>query len=68
MDSQEKALAEEQITTPQADQQPENVNEVAEVENAESSEVTETVERKQYDTKKDVLERVREIAHSDEAQ
>ena len=67
MDSQEKALAEEQITTPQADQQPENVNEVAEVENAESSEVTETVERKQYDTKKDVLERVREIAHSDEA-
>ena len=31
MDSQEKALAEEQITTPQADQQPENVNEVAEV-------------------------------------
>jgi len=67
MDSQEKALTEEQITTPQADQQPENVNEVAEVENAESSEVTETVERKQYDTKKDVLERVREIAHSDEA-
>ena len=67
MDSHEKALAEEQITTPQADQQPENVNEVAEVENAESSEVTETVERKQYDTKKDVLERVREIAHSDEA-
>ena len=67
MDSQEKALAEEQITTPQADQQPENVNEVAEVENAESSEVTETVERKLYDTKKDVLERVREIAHSDEA-
>ena len=56
MDSQENALVEEQ-----------NVNEAAVVENTESAEVTENVERKQYDTKKDVLERVREIAHSDEA-
>ena len=56
MDSQENALVEEQ-----------NVNEAAVVENTESAEVTEMVERKQYDTKKEVLERVREIAHSDEA-
>jgi len=56
MDSQENALVEEQ-----------NVNEAAVVENTESAEVTENVERKQYDTKKEVLERVREIAHSDEA-
>jgi DNA repair ATPase RecN len=51
MDSQENALVEEQ-----------NVNEAAVVENTESAEVTEMVERKQYDTKKEVLERVREIA------
>ena len=44
MDSQENALVEEQ-----------NVNEAAVVENTESAEVTENVERKQYDTKKDVL-------------
>ena len=56
MDSQENALVEEQ-----------NVNEAAVVENTESAEVTENVERKQYDTKKEVLDRVREIAHSDEA-
>ena len=56
MDSQENALVEEQ-----------NVNEVAVAENTEQTEVTEIVERKQYQTKLEVLERVQEIAHSDEA-
>ena len=55
MDSQENALVEEQ-----------NVNEVAVAENAEQTEVTEVAERKQYQTKQEVLERVQEIAHSDE--
>ena len=32
-----------------------------------SDQLAENVERKQYDTKKDVLERAREIAHNDEA-
>ncbi len=56
MDSQENALVEEQ-----------NVNEVTVAENAEQTEVTEVVERKQYQTKQEVLERIQEIAHSDEA-
>ena len=67
MDSQENALVEEQ-----------NVKETAVVENTENTEVAENamlqsdamsdnVERKQYDSKKEVLERVREIAHNDAA-
>ena len=67
MDSQENALVEEQ-----------NVNEAAVAETPAQMEVTENatphadsesenVERKQYQTKKEVLERVQEIAHSDEA-
>ena len=59
MDSQEKALVEEQVAEQNVEQ---NV-----VENIESAEATEAVERKQYDTKKEVLERVREIAHGEEA-
>ena len=55
MDSQEKApVTVEQIATPLSEQQSEN-----EVETAE--------ERKQYQNKKEVLERIREIAHGDEA-
>ena len=67
MDSHENALVEEQ-----------NVNEAAVAETPAQMEVTENatphadsesenVERKQYQTKKEVLERVQEIAHSDEA-
>ena len=67
MDSQENALVDEQ-----------NVNEAAVAETPAQMEVTENatphadlesenVERKQYQTKKEVLERVQEIAHSDEA-
>ena len=55
MDSQEKApVTVEQNATPLSEQQSEN-----EVETAE--------ERKQYQNKKEVLERIREIAHGDEA-
>ena len=62
MDSQE--------TTPVVEEQQEvqevvNPAPVAEAEEAVASE--ETVERKQYETKKEVLERVREIAHGEEA-
>ncbi|MBP3259685.1 MAG: DUF349 domain-containing protein [Prevotella sp.] len=83
MDSQEKALNEEQIATTHSDQESENVEqnvvetasqqpeEAAQptdaVQPAETEKAAETPERKQYQTKKDVLERVREIAHSDEA-
>ena len=55
MDSQEKApVTVEQNATPLSEHQSEN-----EVETAE--------ERKQYQNKKEVLERIREIAHGDEA-
>jgi len=83
MDSQEKALNEEQIATTHSDQESENVEQnVVEtaaqqpeeavlptdaVQPAETEKAAEAPERKQYQTKKDVLERVREIAHSDEA-
>ena len=83
MDSQEKALNEEQIATPHSDlgsenaeqnvvetasQQPEEAAQPTDaVQPAETEKAAETPERKQYQTKKDVLERVREIAHSDEA-
>ena len=83
MDSQEKALNEEQIATTHSDQESENVEQnVVEtaaqqpeeavlptdaVQPAETGKAAEAPERKQYQTKKDVLERVREIAHSDEA-
>ena len=76
MDSQEKALEQEQnveqnvteveATTPV--EQPEETQEAVVVsENSETSETSETSERKQYQTKKEVLERVREIAQSEEA-
>ena len=62
MDSQEKALIEEQ----NAEQNVvETAAEVSEGTTAEVSEET-TPEHKQYQSKKEVLERVREIAHSDE--
>ena len=83
MDSQEKALNEEQIATTHSDQESENVEQnVVEtaaqqpeeavlptdaVQPAETEKAAEAPERKQYQTKKDVLERVREIAHNDEA-
>ena len=92
MDSLEKTPIEEQIATPNSDQQPENVEQnavetpveqtVEDQETVEAQEVPETpevsetsenaeapveAERKQYQTKKEVLERVREIAHGDEA-
>ena len=66
MDSQEKALIEEQNVEQSAEQSAvETVENTAEETVVEAVEET-TVERKQYDNKKDVLERVREIAHSDE--
>ena len=62
MDSQEKAPIEEQ----NAEQNVvETAAEVSEETTAEVSEET-TPEHKQYQSKKEVLERVREIAHSDE--
>ena len=68
MDSQENVLLEEQTVEQEAAEvQPEETvtAEVETVAEAEPSE--EEPERKQYEDKKDVLERVREIAHSDEA-
>ena len=77
IDSQEKALGEEQVA-----EQNVETNVVENTENAESTEIAEeaqaaesvevaeeaeVIERKQYDSKKEVLERVREIAHSEEA-
>ena len=56
MDSQEKALMEEQHVEQNAVDIP-----------VESAEATETTTRKQYQTKKEVLERIREIAHSEES-
>ena len=75
MDSQEKTPIEEQTVEQIAVETPVEQNaEVAEVpETPEVSETSENVEapveaeRKQYQTKKEVLERVREIAHGDEA-
>ena len=79
MDSQEKALEQEQnveqnVTEVEATapvEQPEDTQEAVVVsensENSETSETSETSERKQYQTKKEVLERVREIAQSEEA-
>ena len=76
MDSQEKALEQEQnveqnVTEVEATapvEQPEETQEAVVVsENSENSENSETSERKQYQTKKEVLERVREIAQGEEA-
>ncbi len=77
MDSQEKAPVLEQITTPQPDQKSENeeqnVAETAAVETTEEGTLAtenlseEAVERKQYQTKREVLERAREIAHGEDA-
>ena len=73
MDSQEKALQEEQNVKENAVENTEvtEVNDVTEAtetpEVTEVSQDTESVERKQYQSKKEVLERVREIAHGDEA-
>jgi hypothetical protein len=60
MDSQEKAPIEEQNME-------QDVTETAAVEAGQSETAVEEPERKQYQTKKEVLERVREIAHSDES-
>ena len=75
MDSQEKTPIEEQTVEQIAVETPvEQTAEVAEVpetpevsETSENAEAPAEVERKQYQTKKEVLERVREIAHGDEA-
>ena len=75
MDSQEKTPIEEQTVEQIAVETPVEQNaEVAEVpetpevsETSENAEAPVEVERKQYQTKKEVLERVREIAHGDEA-
>ena len=75
MDSQEKTPIEEQTVEQNAVETPvEQTAEVAEVpetpevsETSENAEAPAEVERKQYQTKKEVLERVREIAHGDEA-
>ena len=76
MDSQEKALTEEQVAEQNVEQ-----DVVENTENAESTEIAEeaqvaesvevaeeaeVIERKQYDSKKEVLERVREIAHNED--
>ncbi len=83
MDSQEKALEQEQnveqnvveteatapetVATPEPEvEAPEPEVETPEVETAEETPVAEP-ERKQYQTKKEVLERAREIAKGDEA-
>ena len=78
MDSQEKALIEEQtveqsaLETPAVEAtaaaevvEPTEVTEATEAEEV-AEEVAEVTERKQYQTKKEVLERVRELAHGDE--
>ena len=75
MDSQEKTPIEEQTVGQIAVETPVEQNaEVAEVpetpevsETSENAEAPVEAERKQYQTKKEVLERVREIAHGDEA-
>ena len=59
MDSQEKAPIEEQ-------KMEQDVTETTAVEAEQPETAVEEPERKQYQTKKEVLERVREIAHSDE--
>ena len=75
MDSQEKTPIEEQTVEQIAVETPvEQTAEVAETpvtpevsETSENAEAPVEAERKQYQTKKEVLERVREIAHGDEA-
>ena len=75
MGSQEKTPIEEQTVEQNAVETPvEQTAEVAEVpetpevsETSENAEAPVEAERKQYQTKKEVLERVREIAHGDEA-
>ena len=71
MDSQEKALNEEQtveqsvVETP-AVEATETVEVVEPTEVTEAEKAAEVTERKQYQTKKEVLERVRELAHGEE--
>ena len=75
MDSLEKTPIEEQTVEQNAVETPvEQTAEVAETpvtpevsETSENAEAPVEAERKQYQTKKEVLERVREIAHGDEA-
>ena len=74
MDSQEKALEQElnaeqnQVETA-AEQpvQPAEVEQPAEAEQPQAEEAAVTEERKQYQNKMEVLERVRELAHGEEA-
>ena len=71
MDSQEKALNEEQtveqsvVETPEVEAT-ETVEVVEPTEVTEAEKAAEVTERKQYQTKKEVLERVRELAHGEE--
>ena len=80
MDSQEKALeqelnaeqnvvetAAEQPVQPAEAEQPAEVEQPAEAEQPQAEEAAVTEERKQYQNKMEVLERVRELAHGEEA-
>ena len=74
MDSQEKALEQElneeqNVVETAAEQpvQPAEAEQPAEVEQPQAEEAAVTEERKQYQNKMEVLERVRELAHGDEA-
>ena len=77
MDSQDQTPIEEQNVTPLSDQETETVENVVEEQPVAEQQpvldapVVETEpqepERKQYETKQEVLERVRELAHGDEA-
>lgn len=74
MDSQEKALEQElneeqNVVETAAEQpvQPAEAEQPAEVEQPQAEEAAVTEERKQYQNKMEVLERVRELAHGEEA-
>ena len=67
MDSQENALVNGAATEEQAKEMEVNVEETAQLEEATESSQVEEQERKVYQTKQEVLERVREIVHDEEA-
>ena len=67
MDSQENALVNGAATEEQAKEMEVNVEETAQLEEATESSQVEEQERKVYQTKQEVLERVREIVHEEEA-
>ena len=67
MDSQENALVNGAATEEQAKEMEVNVEETAQLEEATDSSQVEEQERKVYQTKQEVLERIREIVHAEEA-